>query len=185
MEADIELPRDEVGRLQRCMNELAGILALPAAWVGDDPSHIAHTLLDTLLTTLDVDVVYLRLTAPERMTPVEMAPPRAVVRTVASRARSAWRSAGRWDNDATTWPASAQISVGDASLSVAPARLGLRGDIGVLVAGAQRPGFPSQTDSVLLRVAANQAALAFVQQACRAPRSASSRDPRCRKPIRT
>ena len=164
MEANIALPRDEMGRLQRCMNELAGILALPATWVGDDPSHIAHTLLDTLLTTLNVDVVYLRVIAPESARPSEMlrlAPsfgPLAPGEIGAALDRAL-------GHDTTAWPASAQIRVGEASLSVAPARLGLRGEIGVLVAGSQRPGFPSQTDSVLLRVAANQAALAFVQQA--------------------
>ena len=40
-----------------------------------------------------------------------------------------------------------------------PLRLGLHGEIGVIVAGSQRADFPSQTEKLLLSVAANQAAI--------------------------
>ena len=38
-------------------------------------------------------------------------------------------------------------------------RLGLQGEIGIIVAGAQRADFPGQTERLLLSVAANQAAI--------------------------
>ena len=40
-----------------------------------------------------------------------------------------------------------------------PLRLGLHGELGVIVAGSQRPDFPGQTERLLLSVAANQAAI--------------------------
>ena len=42
-------------------------------------------------------------------------------------------------------------------MSVLPLRLGLRGEIGLLVAGSRRGNFPRQTERLLLSVAANQA----------------------------
>jgi PAS domain S-box-containing protein len=50
-----------------------------------------------------------------------------------------------------------------ADLSLASARLGLYGELGILVAGSGRPNFPEQTERVLLDVAASQAALALQQ----------------------
>ena len=40
-----------------------------------------------------------------------------------------------------------------------PLRLGLQGEIGVIVAGSRRADFPGQTERLLLNVAANQAAI--------------------------
>jgi C4-dicarboxylate-specific signal transduction histidine kinase len=48
--------------------------------------------------------------------------------------------------------------------AVMPAQLGLRGEIGVVVAASQAPGFPGQTDRLLLNVAANQAAIALHEE---------------------
>jgi hypothetical protein len=50
MEAQIEDPALEIKRLQRCMNDLVSLLALPAIWRGSGPSQIVQTLLDVLLT---------------------------------------------------------------------------------------------------------------------------------------
>ena len=49
MELPIEHPVEEVKRLQRCVNDLVSILALPAMWTGGDPSHVGHTLIDLSL----------------------------------------------------------------------------------------------------------------------------------------
>ncbi len=46
-------------------------------------------------------------------------------------------------------------------MSIVPLRLGLHGEIGMLVAGAERPEFPGQTEELLLGVAANQAVIAL------------------------
>src|SRR6185369_13245614 len=52
---------------------------------------------------------------------------------------------------------------GDGKLSILPLRLGLQGEIGVLVAGAERADFPGQVERLLLGVAANQAVIGLQQ----------------------
>ena len=189
MEADIELPRDEAGRLQRCINELAGILALPAAGVGDDPSHIAHTLLDTLLTALERRF---RLPARDRAGARDGRPkwPRLAPSFGPCEAGEIGAALDRaLGNDAAAWPASAQIRVGDAGLSVALAPLGAawryRGAGGRLAAG-RLPGSDRQ------RACCALPPIRRPSRSCgrrlnlrRALQSASRRHPPYRKPIRT
>jgi hypothetical protein len=52
-----------------------------------------------------------------------------------------------------------QSPAGDGDISVAPSRLGLQDEIGWLLAGSRRADFPTQTERLLLGVAANQAAI--------------------------
>jgi C4-dicarboxylate-specific signal transduction histidine kinase len=49
----------------------------------------------------------------------------------------------------------------DGQLSIAPLRLGTQVDTGMLVAGAERPDFPTAIEMLLLRVAANQLTVAL------------------------
>src|ERR1700738_2760037 len=62
MKVQLEHPADEIKRLQRCMNDLVSLLALPAMWNGSKRSDIVHILLDSLLRMLDLDFVYVSLT---------------------------------------------------------------------------------------------------------------------------
>src|SRR3954470_7099708 len=51
----------EIRRLQRCVNDLISVLALPALWSGSELSQILGTLLDVLLGMLRLDFAYARL----------------------------------------------------------------------------------------------------------------------------
>ena len=62
-------------------------------------------------------------------------------------------------DDPQQWPPLVRGSVADGDMAIAPFRLGLSGELGVLIAGSARPDFPQQTERLLLSVAANQAAL--------------------------
>src|ERR1700746_175780 len=62
MHVQIEHPADEIKRLQRCMNDLVSLLALPAMWSGSKSSGIVQTLPDSLLRMLDLDFVYVSST---------------------------------------------------------------------------------------------------------------------------
>src|SRR5207245_10862458 len=62
MKVQLEHPADEIKRLQRCINDLVSLLALPAMWSGSKPGDIVHTLVDSLLRMLDLDFVYVSLT---------------------------------------------------------------------------------------------------------------------------
>ena len=64
MEEQIENPAEEIKRLRRCISDLVSFLALPAMWSGGEPSQVVHTVLDTLLRMLQLDLVYVRLKDP-------------------------------------------------------------------------------------------------------------------------
>jgi formate hydrogenlyase transcriptional activator len=55
------------------------------------------------------------------------------------------------------WHLLIRDSIGGRDVSIVPLRLGLRDEIGVIVAASQRPNFPGETERLLLTVAANQA----------------------------
>src|SRR5580693_663081 len=63
---------EEIKRLQRCINDLVSLFALPAMWSGGEPSQIVHTLLDALLRMLQLDFVYVRLRDSGGRAPMEM-----------------------------------------------------------------------------------------------------------------
>ena len=72
MDAQPGDPAEEIKRLQRCVNDLVSVLALPAMWSGGEPSQIVHTLLDALLRMLQLDLVYVRLKETGGQAPIEM-----------------------------------------------------------------------------------------------------------------
>ncbi len=159
VEVQPEQPAEEIKSLQRCINDLVSVLALPAIWSGGDPSQIVRTLLDVLLGMLRLDLIYVRMKDPVRDAPIEM------VRVAQSRKlRAGAEEIGEVLNrqlgpDPQKWAPVVRNPIGDGDISIVPLRLGLQGEIGVIVAGSQRADFPGQTERLLLSVAANQAAL--------------------------
>jgi hypothetical protein len=73
MEVQPENPVAEIKRLQRCMNDLVSLLALPVLWSGGEPAQIARTLLDVLPAMLSLNLLYLRFKDAVGETSVEMA----------------------------------------------------------------------------------------------------------------
>src|SRR6202046_5496348 len=72
MEAQPDLASGEVKHLQRCINDLVSLLALPAIWSGGNPSQVLHTLLDALMRMLRLDLASVSLTDPVGESPVEI-----------------------------------------------------------------------------------------------------------------
>ena len=154
-----ELPAHEIKRLQRCNNDLVSILALPAIWSGGEPSQIAHTLLDALLGMLGLDLVYVRLKDPIGESPIDMVRI-AQSRKQMPRPQEICDLLNQWfGDDPQKWPPLVRNPIGDGDISIVPLRLGLHGEIGLLLAGSQRVEFPCQTEKLLLSVAANQASI--------------------------
>ncbi len=154
-----ESSADEVARLRRCVNDLVGLVALPALWEGGAPARVAATLLDAVYEVLDVSFAFVRLDDADGGPPVEMAragAPLAPGDSTQVIGRMLDRSLG---SAASKWPPSARVSLGDTDLWVAAAPLGLRSEFGVVVAGCRRADFPGQTERLLLDVAANQGAV--------------------------
>ena len=154
-----EHPADEIKRLQRCINDLVGVFTLPAVWSGGDPSQIVHTLLDVLLSMLRLDLVYVRLKDADHGASVEMVRV-AQSRKLTARAEDISESLNQWFGpDTQKWAPLVRNHIGDGDISMVPLRLGLDGEIGVIVAGSQRADFPAQTERLVLSVAANLAAV--------------------------
>lgn len=156
MESPLESGTDEVKHLQRRINDLVSILALPAMWAGGEPTQIVRTLLETLLHLLRLDLVYVRLNSETGDVPLEMY--RAAQPMPPSPGIGA--AFEQWSGkDGRGWPRAVRKPFGQIDLSLAPLALGLGAEIGLLVAGSQRPDFPDQTETLILSVAANTALL--------------------------
>ena len=155
---------EEIKRLQRCINDLVSLFALPAMWSGGEPSQIVHTLLDALLRMLQLDLVYVRLRDSDGRAPIE------IVRFAPSQERAAQEQTAQpheigevfkhWlGADPQEWPPLIRNPIGGRDISIMPLGLGLQGEIGEIVAGSERPDFPRQTERLILSVAANQASI--------------------------
>src|SRR5467141_1583740 len=150
MEVQSEHPAEEIERLQRCLNDLISVLALPAMWSGCDPSQIVRTLLDALLSMLRLDLVYVRLKDPVGEGPIEMVRV-AQSQKLTARPQEIGEVLNRWlGPDPGKWASPVRSLMGDSDISIVPLRLGLQGEIGVIVAGSQRADFPAETERLIL-----------------------------------
>jgi C4-dicarboxylate-specific signal transduction histidine kinase len=161
---------DENLRLRAALRDLVALSTIPAAWIGIAPRTIAAGLADILVGSLGFDFALVRLLDPAGGAMID------VTSGCATREFLDWLQA--------------QFSALDESLrrQIIPNVIGfddklksLRGIIipigfnayaGVVAVGCGRSDFPTETDRMLLTVAANHAATAF--------RSANLNDERCR-----
>ena len=163
MEAQLEHPAEEIRRLRRCIDDLVSIVALPTIQGGDEPAEIVRAMIEALLGRLSLDLIYVRLGAAFSEAPIEVAR-FAQTESPAVGPREIGELFNRWlGDDPQKWPPLARRTVGDGNMTLVPLRLGPRGEIGVIVAGSRRADFPRQTESLVLSVAANQAAVGLQQ----------------------
>src|SRR6266446_4875885 len=155
----MEETADVIRRLQGCINDLISVLAIPALWRGQESAQIVSTLLDVLVGMLRLDFASARLQDPVGGAPIEMAR-LAHSRHLTAQPQEIGQVLNGWlGDDPQKWPLLVRNPTGDGDVSIAPSRLGFKGEMGVLVAGSQRADFPTQTERLLLNVAANQAAI--------------------------
>jgi PAS domain S-box-containing protein len=150
---------EEVRRLEGCVNDLTSILALPAIWSGRDAAHLVSTLLDALHRMLRLDFVYARLSEEGGDPAIEVVRASAQSGPGAGPREVGAALARSWTGGVLSAVARVPNPVGDGEVSIVPFRLGLEGDAGVLVAGSGRGDFPTRTEMLVLRVAANQAGI--------------------------
>jgi PAS domain S-box-containing protein len=159
VDAQVNPATQEVKRLQRLINDLVSLLALPAIWSSNEPAQIVQVLLDALLRMLRLEFAYACLKDPVTSAPIEIlriadscklqATPQEIGMML-----SAWlKQAG----DNSRPPAGSQF--GKTDISIFPVPLALHGEMGTIVVGSERADFPNQTESLLLSVAANQASI--------------------------
>jgi PAS domain S-box-containing protein len=160
MGKQVEDPAQEIKRLQRCINDLISVLALPATWIGSEPSRIVGNLLDGLLNMLNLDFIYARLGLNGEA--LEFLRASSTWEEVMPQPREVGELVRSWLGDSPeNWPDLTRKAFKGRDLSVLPLQLGLQGEIGALVAGSERIDFPEQTERLVLSVAASQAAISL------------------------
>ena len=152
-------PAEEIKRLQRCINDLVSLFALPATWSSGEPSGIVHTLLDALLRMLHLDFVYARLTDPGGEAPIEMMRFTQWQNQTAGADEVGEVLKQCLEGSPQGWPTVIRKPIGARDISIVPLGLGLQSEIGAIVAGSERADFPQQTERLILTVAANQASM--------------------------
>jgi hypothetical protein len=149
---------DEIRSLQRCINDLISVLALPAIWSGAEPSRVVNTLLDALVGMLQLDFAYARSNgrAGTFVDMLRLAPARAL----SDRSQRIGDAIDEWLGDGSqSLPPVTRMTLGGRDTSVVPLRLGVNGDEGLIIAASQRADFPRQTERLLTSVAVNQAVI--------------------------
>jgi PAS domain S-box-containing protein len=154
---------ETIKRLQRCINDLITVLALPALWGGGEPMRIANTIADALLGMLELDFVYLRLNESSAGVPIEIMRSASWRRPTPQLTELLTELGRHFQSMPQDWLPVTRRLLGDEEISIAPTPLGLDAEIGVVVAGSQRAEFPEQTEKLLLSVAANQALIGLQQ----------------------
>lgn len=159
MDVQYQQPAGEIKRLQRCINDLVSLLALPGIWTASNPSQILHTLLDALMRMLSLDIIAVRLNNPVGEAPVEivrLAEPRGPMPSTHEICEALCHS---FADGSRKWPPPLRSVMGEGDVSIVPLPLGSQGELGIIVAAGQRTDFPRQTEALLLSVAASQASI--------------------------
>src|SRR2546426_9219422 len=158
LEWEMEETAAEIRRLKACINDLLGVLSLPAIWRGHEPSRIAGTLLDVLLGVLRLDFAYFRLSDSSGRPSIELV--RAGGRrNLAAQPQEVGRALDPLLAELSGSPLVAPNPLGEGKVSIVPLRLSAEDPVAVVVAASQRPDFPTEVETLLLRIAANQGAI--------------------------
>jgi two-component system, sensor histidine kinase and response regulator len=160
----VEKVSDETRTLHRSMRDLVAFSALPAVWAGYQPRQVAEGLAEVLLSTLRLDLVYLRLPGQTEGQEIEVA--RTAGRpTTMDETRNIGRALAPWLDGAGIDAAPPLPNpVGPGTVRVVVVPIGCGRQDGVLVAGSRQTAFPGEEERLLLCVGANQAAAVLKQQ---------------------
>ncbi len=157
----------ELARLQRSLRDLVALSAMPAVWVGLDRRSIAESLADSLCEMLDADLLYCRLPRTPNEEPIEVVRTRrrgemaseAGAADVADAMRPHLASSREGWGVELPSPLGSGSGSGSGSIRASWVFLGAPEEGGVVAAGVESPRSLSETDSLLLRVGANLAAV--------------------------
>jgi len=149
-------PEADTLRLRKALRDLVALSIVPAAWVGREPPAIAAGLADVLINSLHLDFAFVRLCDPNGSAAVEIA------------RGSAWQAFPEWlqYHLALNGRLSHREIVRDIGSGAQQCRgvvipVGVNAEGGLVAAACNCADFPTETDQLLLSVAANHAATAF------------------------
>lgn len=147
----------EIRQLQSCINDLMSVLTLPAIWTGGDSSQVITTLLDALVGMLRLDFAYARFLRNGKGSETDVLR-LAKGQTTSVLPQDVGQALKHCLMDAPpNSPALVANPIGKGEVLIAPFRLGFHNEIGFLAAASKRGDFPTKVETLLLRVAANQA----------------------------
>src|SRR5213596_78214 len=154
------MPRDphaEILRLRTALRDLVALSTIPAAWVGREPPAIAAGLADVLVGSLHLDFAFVRLCDPNGGAAID------VTRGDAWTAFPVWlqrhlAAVGQWSRKEIIIP---DVGGGRERCRGLVIPIGVNADGGLVAVACDRTDFPTETDQLLLSVAANHAATAF------------------------
>jgi signal transduction histidine kinase len=162
VESDLRQALDEIRRLQSCLNDLMSFQALPAIWSGLGTAEMVDTVLGALIRVLGLDLACARVNAcvdDPAFTAAHLPPTHAPEHRLRHR-----RTLEAWlQGDLPTGPVLISNPIGPGDVRIAPLRLGLQDEVGVLVTASERADFPTEREMIVLRVAANQAAIGLLE----------------------
>jgi PAS domain S-box-containing protein len=152
------MPTDpgEIRRLRSALRDLVALSTIPAAWVGREPAMIAAGLADALVGSLRLDFVFVRLCDPAGGAAIDVT------------RGDGWKKFPEWlqcrlDAPGHRWYKEIIPDVGGGAERcpglVIP--IEINADGGLVAVACARADFPTETDQLLLSVAANHAAVAF------------------------
>ena len=143
-------------RLQTALRDLVALSAVPAVWVGREPSAIAAELADVLVNSMYLDFAFVRLCDPGGGAAVEIA------------RGDAWEAFPAWLQDHLALNGRLlhkeivrDIDNGSHRCRGIVVPVGINAEGGLVAAACDRTDFPSEIDQLLLSVAANHAGTAF------------------------
>jgi PAS domain S-box-containing protein len=135
--------------LRRAMRDLLALCTIPAAWVGREPDAIAKGVVDVLVTALRVECGYLMLTDdPADVVVMQGNAPAEIVEALVLKCSGELRRA----------PLVHDLGPAHRA-AVVPIRVGSKS--GFIAAISTRVDFPTEIESMLMSVAANQAAISL------------------------
>lgn len=152
-------------RLRHTMRDLVALSTLPAIWGELAPEGVIRSLCSVLLTTLDLEFAYVQVCEPGRQEAID------AVRSRQEGSADRFLTAARTALEKARVHGAAAPGIVDPAdghaLGVSLVRLGIGGDIGSILVGSRRPGFPFDHERLLLGVAANQAAIVLQRHLAR------------------
>ena len=148
----------ELKRLRRFMNDLSSVVAAPIRWDAARPVEAIASFLDSVVGMLNLDFFYARVMLKADERPIESLRTGGSYESNQESVQIA-QFIGEWLREMRELPAKARRKIGGQDIGCVPIRLGLEGELGVLVTGSQRLSFPEPTESLVLAAAANQVAI--------------------------
>jgi PAS domain S-box-containing protein len=148
----------EPRELRRCIRDLVALSTLPAIWTGYGPVEIANSVAAALVSMLEADFVYIGVSLGREEPMVEVThmsgPQRAGAAEAIGRSITPkwFQAAGHTEVIANP--------LGSGNARVTTAVIGTGGDA-IVAAGSAHPDFPSETQRLLLGIAANNATIAL------------------------